>query len=106
MLKKSVVIRSCVCGVSLLAWFFRDIGVSSVTNAAEERLFLWRFGRVAGHRTQGRSKIETRGKPPELPRGRRVETENVHLSNRFRKAKQKNNPKRNLKEKEKEKEFL
>ena len=27
------------CGVSLLAWFFRDIGVSSVTSAAEERLF-------------------------------------------------------------------
>lgn len=32
--------RSCAYGVSLLAWFFRDIGVSSGTNAAEERLFL------------------------------------------------------------------
>jgi len=31
--------RMDACGVSLLAWFFRDIGVSSVTSAAEERLF-------------------------------------------------------------------
>lgn len=27
------------CGVSLFAWFFQDIGVSSGTIVAEERLF-------------------------------------------------------------------
>ena len=38
-----------VRGASLLTWLFRDIGVSSGTNAAEERLFYirirgWRRG--------------------------------------------------------------
>ena len=35
--------RVCVCGVPLLAWFFRDIGVSSVTSATGERLFYMRI---------------------------------------------------------------
>ena len=44
------------CGVSLLAWFFRDIGVSSVTSATEGRLFC---AAVSVEKTDNRSKKET-----------------------------------------------